>query len=71
MSTDMAVSSVLHVRALGITVAIEVADDALVEPLERRGRRCSATAARGSAGAHPRPPAEGADRTGRRARVRR
>ena len=35
MSTDPAVSSVLHVRALGITVAIEVADDALAEPLER------------------------------------
>ena len=29
-----AVTSVLHVRALGTTVSIEVADDALVEPLE-------------------------------------
>ena len=35
MSADVGGVAVLHVRALGTTVAIDVADDALVELLER------------------------------------
>ena len=63
MSADLACRSVLHVRALGTTVAIDVADDALVEPLERAWE---AVLARGGARECPRvrtpgPPADGAD----------
>jgi hypothetical protein len=64
MSTDLAVSSVLHVRALGATVAIEVADDALVEPLERAWEAALGEADSGGPRVRtPGPSAEGVGRS--------